>query len=279
MAQVTGTSVLVETSVTHPRMNWGAIFAGWFVATGIAGLLYVAGLALGFAAFNPHEVASATKAIGIGTAVWVVVSWVAGLFVGGMFASWFDGHADETMGAMHGIAVWGVSLTATALWLALGLGAALHREKPGTDMASAPSKIAASSDDDALLMLRADVHRLISRTASGSVESSVDDTVTGSLLAGRDSTAKGLLLAYTTETPVAIDQAISDWSGLVSAAQEALKAKAERTAHHLSMALWIIFIAGLLALIAASIGGWLGGGNVHRVYHTRRYPGRPFAIE
>ena len=278
MAQVMGSSVLVETSATHPRMNWGAIFAGWFVATGIAGLLYVAGLALGFAAFNPHDVASTTKGIGIGTAVWVVVSWVAGLFVGGMFASWFDGNADETMGAMHGIAVWGVSLTATALWLALGLSAAIHHDKPGNGMMGAPPRMAAATDNDAMLLLRANVHRFASRAPAGAAEPSVDDAVVGTLLAGRAGTAKDILLAYTTETSDSVDQAMSGWSSLVSAAQAEMKQQAERTAHYMSVALWIVFLSGLLALIAASLGGWLGGGNVHKVYHTRRYPGRPFAI-
>ena len=37
------------------RMCWSAIFAGWFVATGIAILLYGAGMALGFSAFSPHH--------------------------------------------------------------------------------------------------------------------------------------------------------------------------------------------------------------------------------
>lgn len=279
MAQVISTSGLVEGSPSYPRMNWGAIFAGWFVATGVAGLLYVAGLALGFAAFNPHDVATVAKGIGIGTAVWVVVSWAAGLFVGGMFASWFDGNGDETMGAMHGIAVWGVSLTATALWIALGMGAALHHDKPGTARASTPSPMATASGDDAVLMLRANVHRLINSAPAGAVEPSVDDAVVGSLLAGHGGTAKALLLAYTTNSPEAIDLAMNRWSGLVDAAQTELRAKAAHAAHYLSMAGWITFLSGVLALIAASIGGWLGGGNVHRVYHLRRYPGRPFAIE
>lgn len=278
MAEVVGTSVLVESSANQPRMNWGAIFAGWFVATGIAGLLYVAGLALGFAAINPHDLASTTRGIGIGTAVWVVLSWVAGLFVGGMFASWFDGGADETMGAMHGIAVWGVSLTATALWLALGLGV-LHHDKPGTEMTHTPSRMTIVAGGDAEIMLRANVHRLISSSPAGTVEPTVNDAVVDSLLAGRDATAKALLLGYTTNSPEAVDLAMSSWSGLVSAGQAELKRQAERAAHHLSSALWITFLSGLLALVAASLGGWLGGGNIHKVYHTRRYPGRPFAIK
>jgi len=41
--------------VTHPRLSWRAIIAGWLVATAVAGLLYVAGMALGFAAFDASD--------------------------------------------------------------------------------------------------------------------------------------------------------------------------------------------------------------------------------
>jgi hypothetical protein len=40
------------------------------------------------------------------------------------------------------------------------------------------------------------------------------------------------------------------------------------------MTLWIAFISAFLAMLAAVLGGWLGAGHVHRVYHLRRYPGR-----
>jgi hypothetical protein len=35
--------------------------------------------------------------------------------------------------------------------------------------------------------------------------------------------------------------------------------------------MWIIFFSSLIALVAAAIGGWLGAGHIHRVYHLRRY--------
>ena len=279
MAQVVGASVLVESSPVHPVMNWGAIFAGWFVATAIAGLLYIAGLALGFAAFNPHDVAATTKGIGIGTAVWVVLSWIAGLFVGGMFASWFDGEPDETMGTMHGVAVWGVSLTATALWLSLGMGFAFHHGKPAEGMAvgSAPGATMAAPNDEAVWILRANVHRFTSHGQGVSAESPTDKAVVGALLAGHNDTAKAILLAYTEESSEAVDQNLNGWSSQIGAAQAELKSQAEHAAHYASMVLWIGFVSGLLALLTAAVGGWLGASNIHRVYHTRRYPGRPFA--
>jgi len=113
------------TATAHPTMNWGAILAGWVVAAGIAEVLFVGGLALGFSVLDaPND--GATGSIGAGIAAWVVLTWAAAMFVGGMFASWFDGKNDTTMGTMHGVTVWGLSVVTSGLMLFPGLGQTLH---------------------------------------------------------------------------------------------------------------------------------------------------------
>ena len=272
------TVVVASSATIHPRMSWSAIFAGWLVATAVAGLLYVAGLALGFAAFNPHNMAGAAKGIGVGTAIWLIVTWAAGLFVGGMFASWFDGKADETMGAMHGIAVWGLSITATALWLSLGLGQALHHRAPMERGGSMAMGAAAAGDNDALVILQANVRRLIGHPqndARPAMHGGAEDAVVASILGKRTDTTRALLMAYGVSSE-AIDQTLPRLATEADAANTKIKADADRAAHYTSIALWVTFLAGLLALLAAAIGGWMGAGNVHRVYHLRRYEGRPY---
>ncbi|MEP6897448.1 MAG: hypothetical protein ABI870_02855 [Rhodanobacter sp.] len=273
------TVVVTSPSILHPSMSWSAIFAGWLVATAVAGLLYVAGLALGFAAFDPNDVAGATRGIGIGTALWLIVTWAAGLFIGGMFASWFDGKTDETMGAMHGVAVWALSITTTALWMSLGLGQAMHHHVGplGAD-ARSPMAVAAATDNDALAILQANVRRLTERSAGDArpgPHGNGDGAVVASILAGHTDTARALLMADGASTD-AIDQTLPRLASEANAANVQIKADADRAAHYTSMALWIAFIAGLLALITAAIGGRMGAGNVHRVYHLRRYEGRPY---
>jgi hypothetical protein len=272
------TVVIASPATIHPSMSWSAIFAGWLVATAIAGLLYVAGLALGFAAFNPHDMAGAAKGIGVGTAIWLIVTWAAGLFVGGLFASWFDGNPDETMGAMHGIAVWGLSITATALWLSLGLGQALHHRAPMDRGGHMAMGAAAAGDNDALLVLQANVRRLIGHSqndARPDMHGGGDDAVVASILGNRTDTTRALLMADGVSSE-AIDQTLPRLATEADAANTKIKADADRAAHYTSMALWVTFLAGLLALLAAAIGGWMGAGNVHRVYHLRRYEGRPY---
>jgi hypothetical protein len=198
-----------------------------------------------------------------------------------MFASWFDGKADETMGAMHGVAVWGLSLSATALWMSLGLGQAMHRHAPmGGPMdggGHTSTMAAAATDNDALLVLQANVRRMTDRSASDgrSGGRGNEDAIVASILANHMDTARALLMADGASAD-AIDQTLPRLATEASAANANIRANADRAAHYTSMALWIAFIAGLMALITAAIGGSMGAGNVHRVYHLRRYEGRPY---
>lgn len=105
----------------HPVMRWGAVFAGWFVAVGMALLLYAFGLAVGLSALDPRNSAAVTHGVSVGAAVWSILTWGASLWMGGMFASWFDGRDDTEMGVVRGLTVWGLSMGSTALLAASGL--------------------------------------------------------------------------------------------------------------------------------------------------------------
>ena len=105
----------------HPVMRWGAVFAGWFVATGMALVLYVFGLAVGFSAFEPRDVTAVTHGVSAGAFVWTILTWGVALWMGGMFASWFDGHNDTEMGVVRGLTVWGLSVAAAGLLVVSGL--------------------------------------------------------------------------------------------------------------------------------------------------------------
>lgn len=105
----------------HPVMRWGAVFAGWFVATGTATILYEFGLAVGFSAFNPRSSAAVAHGVSAGVIVWMILTWGAALWMGAMFASWFDGRNDTEMGVVRGLTVWGMSMAVTALLVVAGL--------------------------------------------------------------------------------------------------------------------------------------------------------------
>lgn len=286
----TGPAMAVDVH-THPSLRWSAIFAGWVVAGGIALLLVVFGIALGFQMFNPYDAAAAAKGIGIGTAVWMVLVWVVSMFLGGMFASWFDGRDDQTTGCLHGITVWGLSLAVATTLLALGLsGAAIGG---GALLGGASANTSSSAHghgnsqpmmgSDAMVRLQAQVAQRMaaSKSTSGgsateSGRSHADDgaaaMVTTALLADHPDTASALMAGDTTMSQAQADQAVHSLAPQVTRAKADLKAAADTAAHYAAMAMWTVFISLLLALLAAALGGWLGAGHVHRIYHLRRYP-------
>lgn len=172
------TTTVVDTH-PHATMRWGAIVSGWLVATGIASLMYVAGLAIGFSAFDPYNAAATAKGIGMGTVAWIVLTWGVSLLLGGMFASWFDGRNDQTVGALHGITVWGLSMAASGLLLAVGLtqfvqgGAAIV--KGGATVGAAAAGMAAPQMaargqsgpmDDAVTGLQAQLTQRVAQTTA-----------------------------------------------------------------------------------------------------------------
>jgi hypothetical protein len=162
----------------HATMRWSAIIGGWLLATGIASLMYVAGLALGFTAFDPYNAEATAKGIGMGTAIWVVLTWAVSLFLGGMFASWFDGRSDQTVGTLHGVTVWALSVAASGLLLAVGFtqvvqgGAALVRGTATTAATAAgmtspqttPRNAASGATADAITGLQAQVTQRVAQS-------------------------------------------------------------------------------------------------------------------
>ncbi|SEJ00373.1 hypothetical protein [Frateuria terrea] len=269
----------------HPSLRWGAVIAGWMVASGIALVLYVAGLAFGFQMFDPNDAAATAKGIGIGTVIWVALTWIASLFLGGMFASWFDGRDDATVGCMHGVTVWGLAIVMSGLLLALGLSGAAAG---GAMLGGAAAGIGTSGDhgrgdsqamvasSDAMVRLHGQVAQRIINAGGAGAHAAADPAAVASistaLLANHPDTASAVLAGTTGMSPADAEQSVRSLSPQVDAAKAELKAAADKTAHYTAMAMWTAFISLLLGLLAAALGGWLGAGHVHRVYHLRRYP-------
>jgi len=95
--------------------------------------------------------------------------------------------------------------------------------------------------------------------------------VAAALMKGNTENAKALLAANTSMSQADIDQTLQDLSAQVDKYKADVQAAADAAARYTATAMWIIFFSSLIALVAAAIGGWLGAGHVHRVYHLRRY--------
>ena len=204
---------MIEVAATKPieplrsPINWGAIWGGWVVAMGIAWLFYIVGLAVGFSAFDVNNPEAVGKGIGIGTAIWLVLTWAVSLFLGGMFASWLDGKADTTVGTLHGVAVWGLASTFTVLLMALGFtnllqgGASLVRGAVTAGGAAAAAAAAQPGQnvtpmDRASVGLQAQLRRSVAARstaaaggAPGTTPGGAAGTTTGAATPGTTSTA------------------------------------------------------------------------------------------
>jgi hypothetical protein len=95
------------------RLSWGAIFAGFVIATVLQVALSLLGIGLGFLGWNPGD---PLAALGTGTLIWVIVTAIITLFIGGMVTGRLAGVLTRGDGALHGVVMWALS-TLFAVWL------------------------------------------------------------------------------------------------------------------------------------------------------------------
>ncbi|WP_254452851.1 hypothetical protein [Roseicella sp. DB1501] len=112
-------AVLSEGAPSLPsRVSWGAVIAGAVVALTIGLMLNALGAGIGATTVDAaaRDTPSASS-FGIGAAIWVLVSNLIGLAVGGYAAARLSGTSDNTDGTLHGLAVWGTSFLISAALL------------------------------------------------------------------------------------------------------------------------------------------------------------------
>jgi hypothetical protein len=101
---------------TFARISWGAIFAGAVVALAMQIVLTLIGGAIGLAALNPATGQSPSgTTLGVGAAIWLVISSLLSLFAGGYVAGRLGGTFN---GWLHGLVTWATVAAFTLLLLA-----------------------------------------------------------------------------------------------------------------------------------------------------------------
>ena len=114
--------VVVEQIGDRPRLSWGAIFGGAVTALGLWVLLYAFGLAVGLTSLdpaNPHSVRGAS----IFTGVWGLLAPLIALFVGGWVAGRGSSIVTRGHGATHGLVMWGLTTLLGASMVAVVMSA------------------------------------------------------------------------------------------------------------------------------------------------------------
>jgi hypothetical protein len=105
------------------RMSWGSVLAGVVAVLSVQILLSILGLAIGATALNPAQ--DSAKGIGLGAAIWIGISALIALFVGGWVAARLAGVPDRGDGSLHGFITWGLATLVAAVMITTAAGTLL----------------------------------------------------------------------------------------------------------------------------------------------------------
>lgn len=107
-------------SIGH--IKWSAVFAGTVITLVVMLTLIMLGLAVGFASINPATEENPFGGIGVGTAIWWVISSIVAYFVGGWVSSRVAGLQRAFDGALHGLVTWALVTLLTMFMLTSTVG-------------------------------------------------------------------------------------------------------------------------------------------------------------
>lgn len=106
------------------RVSWGAIFAGTAIAMAAMVFFTTLGIGIGAASVDPLYDQNPLSGITTGTAIYIVVTQMISLAIGGYVAARLAGIPRTPSALIHGAAVWAVSTLALAYLASVGAGAA-----------------------------------------------------------------------------------------------------------------------------------------------------------
>jgi hypothetical protein len=128
MAEIDVTRTRAAAATVHEhtgfRLSWGAIVAGFVVATALQMVLSTAGAAIGLVAFDPQQGDSASG-LGMGAVIWFAVTALITMFIGGMTTGRLAGILNRGDGMIHGVIMWSLSLLLALYMGSVGLGRVL----------------------------------------------------------------------------------------------------------------------------------------------------------
>lgn len=232
------------------RIGWGAVIAGFFIATVTQILLNTLGVAIGLSVVGAEGQASGS-AIGIGAGIWTILSSIISVFVGAWVAGRYTSIPERGEGSLQGALVWSLSLI-FFIWIAtMGVGTALGG-----------------------------LMGLVGQGIQGGAQGAISQMGQGEQEVGRGAggTQQGMdresmiqnLMNTTGISREQAEQAVNQL-GLGGGGQQPMQQAqeaAETTAKFGAAAAWWFFITALLSLGAAIWGGHLG-------FSRRGYYNRP----
>lgn len=136
---------LLTTQEGLPRVSWGAVFTGVILSLVVYLVMSVLGAAIGASLLSPLSQPNPARAFGFGSGVWMIVTTVVSVFVGGYFA----GRCAPVLGWLHGLLAWAVMILFVVFELTSliggAVGAAGNLASAGATAGAATSQTSAGS--------------------------------------------------------------------------------------------------------------------------------------
>jgi hypothetical protein len=118
------------------RIRWSSVWAGLVIALTVQFLLSAIGVAFGVRGLVPAPgVISGAAATTLG--VWMAISAIIALFLGGLATARFAGIAGTNNGVWNGVVLWALTITIGTIAASMGAGSALSSMFGGTGAATA----------------------------------------------------------------------------------------------------------------------------------------------
>lgn len=278
-----GPVYFTEAEPARFRLSWKAIFAGTVVSLVTLLALNTLGLSIGLGVFDPSEPAGIV-AIGIGAGIWMILSTIVSLFLGGCTAAWLSGITDPLKGMLHGIVMWGVvtlfsfyMMTSAVGMLLSGTAATLgqgFRSVTGIPGVAAPVMGQALPQD-----VQQDIRALVGRSARATpaIEQEINQAalalfVDPNITAADRTTVSNLLVSRLGISGTEALQSVDRWTASFERARATMGGVAATTVETMAStfsraALWG-FIMMVLGAASAAFGGWYSTPKASEVQAT-----------
>jgi hypothetical protein len=266
--------------VLRHRISWGAILAGALIAIAIGAALNLLGFAIGVTNVDAQagDTPSAST-YGIVGSIWMLVSNLLGLALGGYAAARLSGTSDSADATLHGAAVWAAAYLVSAVLLgsvvsgaASTATSALSHVVGGIGQAagSAAQAVAPQVNPEELadrariaLSGPADPARMTTEQRSAEIGSLVAKRAVNGDLTGDDRTRLNRLVAaeagITEQEAAARVQAYeADARRVAQDAERRAREAADAAAKAASIAAFWVFAALVLGALAAIVGARTG---------------------
>jgi len=273
--------VHVGGSSTPSHVSWGAIIAGAVVAVAVGAMLNLLGLATASSLVETVSRETPTaQSMAVGSGIWLAVTTALGILIGALVAARLAGSWDTMDAALHGLAVWAVSmilamtLVGSAVSGGLAAGARGLGNLAGGAVSAAGAGASALDPEQALERLtgrlfgQADAAQTPREQAVAEATEIFARRLRDGSWSGQDRQRLEALVANVAGIPQQeaaqrIQQAEAAVQSAISQAEATARQAADAAAKSTAVAAFWAFAAMLLGIGAAVLGARMGMGTTH----------------